>query len=88
MNDGQPEDYRPRETDRPPDEPTHQTKMWNSSMLWEVGLILLVTLVLVLCGWYFSAQSREVAQIAGANTDMTWEVACPNRTTDSIAQRL
>jgi hypothetical protein len=44
MNDGQPEDCGPRETDRLPDEPTHQTKMWNSSMLWEVGLILLVGL--------------------------------------------
>ena len=75
MNDGQPEDYRPRETDRPPDEPTHQTKMWNSSMLWEVGLILLVALVPVFCGWYFSAQGREIAEIAGANEDMTWEAS-------------
>jgi hypothetical protein len=30
--------------------------MWNAGMLWEVGLILLVALVLVLCGWYFNAQ--------------------------------
>jgi hypothetical protein len=59
MNEGQPEDCGPRETDRQPDEPTHQTKMWNSSMLWEVGLILLVASVLIFCGWYFSAQGSR-----------------------------
>jgi hypothetical protein len=55
MNYTQPEDFEPRETDRQTDERTHHTKMWNSSMLWEVGLILLVALVLVFCAWYFSA---------------------------------
>ena len=55
MNYSQPEDFEPRETDRQADEPTHDTKMWNSSMLWEVGLILLVALVLVFCAWKFSA---------------------------------
>jgi hypothetical protein len=73
MNYSQPEDFEPRETDRQAEEPTHYTKMWNSSMLWEVGLILLVALVLVFCAWYFSAQGREVAEIAGTNKDMTWE---------------
>ena len=56
MNYSQPEDFEPRETDRRTDEPTHDTKMWNSSMLWEVGLILLVALVLVFCAWNFGAQ--------------------------------
>ena len=73
MNYSQPEDFEPRETDRQADEPTDHTKMWNSSMLWEVGLILLVGLVLVFCALYFSAQGREVAEIAGTNKDMTWE---------------
>src|ERR1700755_473480 len=53
MNDGQREDFEPRETDRQPDEPAHHSRIWNSGMLWEVGLILLVTLVRVFCGWYF-----------------------------------
>jgi hypothetical protein len=73
MNYSQPEEFEPRETDRQGEEPTHYAKMWNSSMLWEVGLILLVALVLVFCAWYFSAQGREVAEIAGTNKDMTWE---------------
>ena len=73
MNYSQPEDFEPRETDRQADEATHDTKMWNSSMLWEVGLILLVALVLVFCAWNFSAQGREVAAIAQANRGMTWE---------------
>jgi hypothetical protein len=73
MNYSQPEDFDPRETDRQAEEPTHYTKVWNSSMLWEVGLILLVALVLVFCASYFSAQGREVAEIAGTNKDMTWE---------------
>lgn len=73
MNYSQPEDFEPRKTDRQGEEPTHYAKMWNSSMLWEVGLILLVALVLVFCAWYFSAQGREVAEIAGTNKDMTWE---------------
>jgi hypothetical protein len=73
MNYSQPEDFDPRETDRQAEEPTHYTKVWNSSMLWEVGLILLVALVLVFCASYFSAQGREVAEITGTNKDMTWE---------------
>jgi hypothetical protein len=73
MNYSQPEDLEPRETDRQADEPTHYTKVWDSSMLWEVGLIVLVALVLIFCAWYFSAQGRQVAEIAGANKDMTWE---------------
>ena len=75
MNHSQPEDFDPRETDRQVEEPTHYTKMWNSSMLWEVGLILLVALVLVFCAWNFGAQGREVATTAQANTDMTWELS-------------
>jgi heme/copper-type cytochrome/quinol oxidase subunit 2 len=75
MNYSQPEDFEPRETDRQTDEPTHDTKMWNSSMLWEVGLILLVALVLVFCAWNFGAQGREVAAIAHANRGMTWELS-------------
>jgi heme/copper-type cytochrome/quinol oxidase subunit 2 len=73
MNYSQPEEFEPRETDRQGEEPTHYAKMWNSSMLWEVGLILLVALVLFFCAWYFSAQGRDVAEIAGTNKDMTWE---------------
>jgi hypothetical protein len=73
MNYSQPEDLEPRETDRQADEPTHYTKVWDSSMLWEVGLILLVALMLIFCAWYFSAQGQLVAEIAGANKDMTWE---------------
>jgi hypothetical protein len=75
MNYNQPEDFEPRETDRQANEPTHHTEMWNSSMLWEVGLILLVALVLVFCAWYFSAQGRDVAEIAGANKDTTCEAS-------------
>jgi hypothetical protein len=75
MNCSQPEDCEPHETGRPANEQTHDAKMWNSSMLWEVGLILLVALVPVFCGWYFSAQGREIAEIAGANEDMTWEAS-------------
>ena len=75
MNYNQHEDFEPRETDRQVEEPTHDTKMWNSSMLWEVGLILLVALVLVLCAWNFSAQGQEVAAIAQANRGMTWELS-------------
>ena len=67
MNYSQPEDFQPRETDRQTDEPTHDTKMWNSSTLWEVGLILLVALVLVFFAWIFGAQGLEVAAIAHAN---------------------
>jgi hypothetical protein len=75
MNYSEPEDFEPRETDRQADEPTHYTKVWNSSMLWEVGLILLVALVLIFCAWYFSAQGRDVAEIAGANKDTTCEAS-------------
>jgi hypothetical protein len=75
MNYNQPEDFEPRETDRRAEEPTHYTNVWNSSMLWEVGLILLVGLVLVFCAWSFGAQGREVAATAQANTDMTWELS-------------
>jgi hypothetical protein len=75
MNYSQPEDFEPRETDREADEPTHYTKVWNSSMLWEVGLILLVALVLIFCALYFSAHGGEVAEIAGANRGMTWELS-------------
>jgi hypothetical protein len=75
MNHSQPEDFEPHETDRPANEQTHDAKMWNSSMLWEVGLILLVALVLVFCGCYFSAQGQEVAEFAGANKDITWEAS-------------
>lgn len=52
----------------------HYIKKWNSSMLWEVGLILLVALVLVFCAWYFSAQGGEVAAVARANRSTMWEV--------------
>jgi hypothetical protein len=55
MNYSQPEDFEPRETDRQADEPTQHAKVWNSSTLWEIGLILLVALVLAFCAWYFSA---------------------------------
>ena len=75
MNYNQPEDFEPRETDQRAEEPTHYTNVWNSSMLWEVGLILLVGLVLVFCAWSFGAQGREVAATAQANTDMTWELS-------------
>ena len=78
MNYSQPEDFEPRATDRRTDEPTHDTKMWNSRMLWEVGLILLVALVLVFCAWNFGAQGREVAAIAHANRGMTWELSAVN----------
>jgi len=75
MNYSQPEEFEPRETDRQGEEPTHYAKMWNSSMLWEVGLILLVGLVLVFCALYFSAQDRNVAEIAEVNKDTTCEAS-------------
>jgi hypothetical protein len=75
MNYTEPEDFEPRETDRQADEPTDHTKMWNSSMLWEVGLILLVALVLVFCALYFNAQDRNVAEIAEVNKDTTCEAS-------------
>ena len=74
MNYTEPQDFEPRETDRQADEPTDHTKMWNSSMLWEIGLILLVALVLVSCALYFSAQDRNVAEIAKVN-DTTCEAS-------------
>jgi hypothetical protein len=75
MNYSQPEDFEPRETDRQAGEPTDHAEMWNSSMLWEVGLILLVALLLVLCAWNFSAQGQEVAAITQAKRGMTWELS-------------
>ena len=74
MNHTQPKDFEPRETDRQSDEPTRYIKEWNSSMLWEVGLILLMALVLDFYDWNCSAQGREVAAIA-QNRDMTWELS-------------
>jgi len=75
MNYSQPEGFEPRETDGHANEPSHDTRMWNAGMLWEVGLILLVALALILCGWYVTAQSGDVGGTAGATRDMTWEAS-------------
>ena len=54
MNDSQPEDFEPQETVQKFDEPTDIME-WNSSVLWEVGLILLAGFVLIVSGWYLGA---------------------------------
>ena len=55
MDDSRPEDFEPQETVQKLDEPTDYIMEWNSSMLWEVGLILLAGFVLIVSGWYLGA---------------------------------
>ena len=55
MNDSQPEGFEPQETVQKFDEPTDYIMEWNSSVLWEVCLILLAGFVLIVFGWYFGA---------------------------------
>ena len=55
MDDSRPEDFEPQETVQKLDEPTDYIMEWNSSMLWEVGLILLAAFVLIVFGWYLGA---------------------------------
>jgi hypothetical protein len=55
MNDSQPEDFEPQETVQKFDQPTDYIMEWNSSVLWEVGLILLAGFVLIVSGWYLGA---------------------------------
>jgi hypothetical protein len=52
MSDSRPEDFDPEETVQKMDEPSDYVMEWNSSVLWEVGLILLAAFVLIVFGWY------------------------------------
>jgi hypothetical protein len=55
LNDSEADDCEPRKTDPQTDAPTHRVKVWHRDMLWEAGLIMLVTSVMTFCALNFSA---------------------------------